>query len=165
MLITNILARTKIFAKKFVIPLFARSIDQILPSDWLLYTYLGERVREAKIPQNLVFLGAKHARKSIISIRTTNYTFFKKSLKIEGFKSFFFLLDKTYDFWTNFQSGQGEDRRDGRDKTRQTERKEDKERVRKKGGQGVYTPERGWGKIDYKHSHEKTENLNSLYCI
>ena len=49
--------------------------------------------------------------------------------------------------------------------TGQTEQREDKERARKKGGQGVYTPERGWGKIDYKHSHEKTENLNSLYCI
>ena len=67
-------------------------------------------------------MGAKHARKSIISIQTTNYTFFKKSLKIEGFKSFFFLLDKTYDFWTNFQSGQREDRRERRDKTRQDRR-------------------------------------------
>lgn len=123
-------------------------------------------MREAKIPQNLGFLGAKHAHKSIISIQTTNYTFFKKSLKIEGFKSFFFLLNKTYDFWTNFQSGQKErtGETEGTRQTRQTERR-GKERARKKGGQGVYTPERGWGKIDYKHSHEKTENLNSLYCI
>ena len=132
----------------------------------MLSIYIDKRVEKAKIPQNLVFLGAKHARKSIISIRTTNYTFFKKSLKIEGFKSFFFLLDKTYDFWTNLRHlDKREDRRDGRDKTdRRTERKERKGRG-EKGGQGVYTPERGWGKIDYKHSHEKTENLNSLYCI
>ena len=113
-----------------------------------------------------MFFGAKHARKSIISIWTTNYTFFKKSLKIEGFKSFFFLLDKTYDFWTNFSldKKRGQDRQTDR-QDRQTERREDKERARRKGGQGVYTPERGWGKIDYKHSHEKTENLNSPYCI
>ena len=123
-------------------------------------------MRKAKIPQNLVFLGAKHAHKSIISIRTTNYTFFKKSLKIEGFKSFFFPLNKTYDFWTIFQSGQKErtGETEGTRQTDGTERKERKGRG-KKGGQGVYTPERGWGKIDYKHSHEKTENLNSLYCI
>ena len=124
-------------------------------------------MREAKIPQNLAFLGAKHARKSIISIRLIKSTFFKKSLKIEGFKSFFFPLNKTYDFWTNFQSGQkertGETEGTRQDRTDGTER--GKERAREKGGQGVYTPERGWGKIDYKHSHEKTENLNSLYCI
>ena len=121
---------------------------------------------EAKIPQNLVFLGAKHARKSIISIQTTNYTSKQKSLKIKGFKSFLFLLNKTYDFWTNLRhlyKRRGQERRKGQDKTDGTER--GKERARKKGGQGVYTPERGWGKIDYKHSHEKTENLNSLYCI
>lgn len=121
---------------------------------------------EAKIPQNLVFLGAKHAHKSIISIQTTNYTSKQKSLKIEGFKSFFFLLNKTYDFLTNLRhlyKRRGQERRKGQDKTgRNGERKGKGE---KKGGQGVYTPERGWGKIDYKHSHEKTENLNSLYCI
>ena len=123
-------------------------------------------MRKAKIPQIMGKSAPKTPLKSIISIRTTNYTFFKKSLKIEGFKSFFFLLDKTYDFWTNFQSGQGEDRRDRRDKTdRRNGEERGKERARRKGGQGVYTPERGWGKIDYKHSHEKTENLNSLYCI
>ena len=123
-------------------------------------------MRKAKIPQNLVFWGAKHARKSIISIRTTNYTFFKKSLKIEGFKSFFFLLDKTYDFWTNLRHlDKGEDRRKGRDKTDRRNGEEGQGKGEEKGGQGVYTPERGWGKIDYKHSHEKTENLNSLYCI
>ena len=131
------------------------------------YTHILERgERRLKFPK-ILFLGAKHACKSIISIRTTNYTFFKKSLKIEGFKSFFFLLDKTYDFWTNLRhldKKRGQERRKGQDKTDGTERKERKGRG-EKGGQGVYTPERGWGKIDYKHSHEKTENLNSLYCI
>ena len=76
-------------------------------------------------------------------------------------------MDKTQDFWTNLRHlDKREDRREGGNKTRQdgTERKERKGRG-EKGGQGVYTPERGWGKIDYKHSHEKTENLNSLYCI
>lgn len=130
------------------------------------YTHILEReVRRLKFPK-ILFFGAKHARKSIISIQTTNYTFFKKSLKIEGFKSFFFLLNKTYDFLTNLRhlnKRRGQERRKGQDKTDRTER--GKERARKKGGQGVYTPERGWGKIDYKHSHEKTENLNSLYCI
>ena len=80
--------------------------------------------------------------KSIISIRTTNYTFFKKSLKIEGFKSFFFLLDKTYDFWTNFQSGQKErtDRRKGQD--RQTERRGRKGKGEEKGrARGIYPGE------------------------
>ena len=120
-------------------------------------------MKEAKIPQNLGKSAPKTPLKSIISIQTTNYTFSKKSLKIEGFKSFLFPLNKTYDKVK--ASGQGEDWRDGKDKTdRRTERR-GKERARKKGGQGVYTPERGWGKIDYKHSHEKTENLNSLYCI
>lgn len=65
-------------------------------------------------------MGAKYARKSIISIQTTNYTFFKKSLKIEGFKSFFFLLNKTYDFWTIFQSGQKEGAEE-KEETRQTD--------------------------------------------
>ena len=75
-------------------------------------------------------------------------------------------MDKTYDFWTNLRHlNKREDRRDGRDKTDRRNGEEGKERARRKGGQGVYTPERGWGKIDYKHSHEKTENLNSLYCI
>lgn len=80
--------------------------------------------------------------KSIISIQTTNYTFFKKSLKIEGFKSFFLLLDKTYDFWTNFQSGQREDRRDGRrqDKTDGTERGKERAR-RKRRARGIYPGE------------------------
>ena len=75
-------------------------------------------------------------------------------------------MDKTYDFWTNFQSGKKE-RTGETEGTRQTDGTERKERKGRgeKGGQGVYTPERGWGKIDYKHSHEKTENLNSLYCI
>ena len=130
------------------------------------YTHIQKREeRRLKFPK-IVFFGAKHARKSIISIRTTNYTFFKKSLKIEGFKSFFFLLDKTYDIWTNFSldKRRGQERRTDRtDRTDGTERGQGK--GEKKGGQGVYTPERGWGKIDYKHSHEKTENLNSLYCI
>ena len=76
-------------------------------------------------------------------------------------------MDKTYDIWTNFQSGQkertGETEGTRQDKTDGTERGQGK--GERKGGQGVYTPERGWGKIDYKHSHEKTENLNSLYCI
>ena len=100
-------------------------------------------MEKAKIPQNLGFLGAKHARKSIISIRTTNYTFFKKSLKIEGFKSFFFLLDKTYDFWTNLRHlDKREDRRDGRDKTDRTDGEEGKERARRKGrARGIYPGE------------------------
>lgn len=74
-------------------------------------------------------------------------------------------MDKTDDFWTNFQSGQKErtGQTEGTRQTDGTERGQGK--GEKKGGQGVYTPERGWGKIDYKHSHEKTENLNSLYCI
>ena len=75
-------------------------------------------------------------------------------------------MDKTYDFWTNLRHlDKREDRRDGRDKTDRRNGEEGKGGARRKGGQGVYTPERGWGKIDYKHSHEKTENLNSLYCI
>ena len=76
-------------------------------------------------------------------------------------------MDKLQDFWTNLRHlDKREDRRDGRDKTDRTERRGRKGKgEEKKGGQGVYTPERGWGKIDYKHSHEKTENLNSLYCI
>ena len=100
-------------------------------------------------------MGAKHARKSIISIRTTNYTFFKKSLKIEGFKSFFFLLDKLQDFWTNLRHlDKREDRRDRRDKTDKTERRdgrdktdrtdgeEGKERARRKGrARGIYPGE------------------------
>ena len=88
-------------------------------------------------------MGAKHARKSIISIRTTNYTFFKKSLKIEGFKSFFFLLDKTYDFWTNLRHlDKREDRRDGRDKTDKTERRGRKGKGEKKGrARGIYPGE------------------------
>ena len=88
-------------------------------------------------------MGAKHARKSIISIRTTNYTFFKKSLKIEGFKSFFFLLDKTYDFWTNLRHlDKREDRRDRRDKTDRTDGEEGKERARRKGrARGIYPGE------------------------
>ena len=98
---------------------------------------------EAKIPQNLGFWGAKHAHKSIISIQTTNYTFFKKSLKIEGFKSFFFLLNKTYDFWTNLRhlnKRRGQERRKGQDKTDGTER--GKERARKKGrARGIYPGE------------------------
>ena len=98
---------------------------------------------EAKIPQNLVFWGAKHAHKSIISIRTTNYTFFKKSLKIEGFKSFFFLLNKTYDFLTNLRhlyKRRGQERRKGQDKTgRNGERKVKGE---KKGrARGIYPGE------------------------
>lgn len=99
-------------------------------------------MKKAKIPQNLGFGGAKHARKSIISIRTTNYTFFKKSLKIEGFKSFFFPLNKTYDFWTNFQSGQKErtgetegTRQDGRNGRRKG-KGEEKRRAR-----GIYPGE------------------------
>ena len=122
--------------------------------------------KRLKFPK-IVFFGAKHARKSIISIRTTNYTFFKKSLKIEGFKSFFFLLDKTYDFWTNFSldKRRGQERRKGQDRQDRRNGERTRKGAREKGGQGVYTPERGWGKIDYKHSHEKTENLNSLYCI
>lgn len=88
-------------------------------------------------------MGAKHAHKSIISIRTTNYTFFKKSLKIEGFKSFFFLLDKTYDFWTNLRHlDKREDRRDGRDKTDKTERRGRKGKGEKKGrARGIYPGE------------------------
>lgn len=130
------------------------------------YTHISEREGERlKSPQNLGKSAPKTPLKSIISIHTTNYTSKQKSLKIEGFKSFFFPLNKIYDFWTIFQSGQKEDRRDGRDKTDRRNGEEGKERARKKGGQGVYTPERGWGKIDYKHSHEKTENFNSLYCI
>ena len=88
-------------------------------------------------------MGAKHARKSIISIRTTNYTFFKKSLKIEGFKSFFFLLDKTYDFWTNLRHlDKREDRRDGRDKTDKTERRGRKGKGEEKGrARGIYPGE------------------------
>lgn len=80
--------------------------------------------------------------KSIISIQTTNYTFFKKSLKIEGFKSFFFLLDKTYDFWTIFQSGQKE-RTGETEGTRQDRRngKRGKEGARKKEGKGIYPGE------------------------
>ena len=100
-------------------------------------------MKKAKIPQNLVFLGAKHTHKSIISIQTINYTFFKKSLKIEGFKSFLFLLDKTYDFWTNFQSGQKE-RTGETEGIRQTGRngEEGKERARRKGrARGIYPGE------------------------
>lgn len=108
----------------------------------MLYTYIRERVMEAKIPQNLGKSAPKTPLKSIISIRTTNYTFFKKSLKIEGFKSFFFLLNKTYDFWTKFSldKRRGQKRRKGQD--RQTERRgrkgkgEEKRRAR-----GIYPGE------------------------
>ena len=87
-------------------------------------------------------MGAKHARKSIISIQTTNYTFFKKSLKIEGFKSFLFLLDKTYDFWTIFQSGQ-KDKTGETEGTRQTDGTERKERKgrEKRRARGIYPGE------------------------
>ena len=121
---------------------------------------------EAKIPQNLVFLGAKHARKSIISIRTTNYTFFKKSLKIEGFKSFFFLLDKTYDFWTNFQSGQKE-RTGETEGTRQTDRRngeEGKERAREKEGKG-YIPRRGGGGKLIISTLTKKRKISTPYIV
>ena len=89
-------------------------------------------------------MGAKHACKSIISIRTTNYTFFKKSLKIEGFKSFFFLLDKIYDFWTNFQSGQkertGETEGTRQDRTDGTERGQGKGEEKRR-ARGIYPGE------------------------
>ena len=89
-------------------------------------------------------MGAKHALKSIISIQTTNYTFFKKSLKIEGFKSFFFLLDKTYDFWTNLRhldkERTGETEGTRQDKTDGTERGQGK--GEKKGrARGIYPGE------------------------
>ena len=107
------------------------------------YTHILERgERRLKFPK-ILFLGAKHACKSIISIQTTNYTFFKKSLKIEGFKSFFFLLDKTYDFWTNLRhldKKRGQERRKGQD--RQTDGEEGKERARRKGrARGIYPGE------------------------
>ena len=118
-----------------------------------------------KFPK-IVFFGAKHARKSIISIRTTNYTFFKKSLKIEGFKSFFFLLDKTYDFWTNFSldKRRGQERRKGQDKTGQTERREDKERAREKEGKG-YIPRRGGGGKLIISTLTKKRKISTPYIV
>ena len=84
--------------------------------------------------------------KSIISIRLIKSTISKKSLKIEGFKSFFFLLNKTYDFWTNFQSGQKErtGETEGTRQTEQTERKEERKGRGEKEGKG-YIPRRGGG--------------------
>ena len=122
-------------------------------------------MRKAKIPQNLVFWGAKHARKSIISIQTTNYTFFKKSLKIEGFKSFFFLLDKTYDFWTNFQSGQKErtGEKEGTRQTDGTERKERKGRGEKE-GKG-YIPRRGGGGKLIISTLTKKRKISTPYIV
>ena len=103
-------------------------------------------MREAKIPQILGKSAPKTPLKSIISIRTTNYTFFKKSLKIEGFKSFLFPLNKSYDFWTIFQSGQKErtgekegtrqDRRNGREERKGREKKEGKGYIPRRGGGG-----------------------------
>ena len=111
-------------------------------------------------------MGAKHARKSIISTRTTNYTFFKKSLKIEGFKSFFFLLDKLQDFWTNFQSGQkertGETEGTRQDKTDRTER--GKERARKKEGKG-YIPRRGGGGKLIISTLTKKRKISTPYIV
>ena len=122
-------------------------------------------MRKAKIPQNLVFLGAKHARKSIISIRTTNYTFFKKSLKIEGFKSFFFLLDKTYDFWTNFQSGQKE-RTGGKEGTRQTDGRRGRKGKgeEKREGKG-YIPRRGGGGKLIISTLTKKRKISTPYIV
>ena len=54
-------------------------------------------------------------------------------------------MDKTYDFWTNFQSGQKE--RTGRTEGTRQDRlngREDKERAREKEGKG-YIPRRGGG--------------------
>lgn len=121
-------------------------------------------MREAKIPQNLGFWGAKHAHKSIISIQTTNYTFFKKSLKIEGFKSFFFLLDKTYGIWTNFSldKRRGQERRKGQDRTDGTER--EKERARKKEGKG-YIPRRGGGGKLIISTLTKKRKISTPYIV
>lgn len=103
--------------------------------------------------------------KSIISIRTTNYTFFKKSLKIEGFKSFLFLLNKTYDFWTNFQSGQKErtGETEGTRETDGTERR-GKERARKKEGKG-YIPRRGGGGKLIISTLTKKRKISTPYIV
>lgn len=103
--------------------------------------------------------------KSIISIQTTNYTFFKKSLKIEGFKSFFFLLNKTYDFWTNFQSGQKErtEETEGTRQTDGTERKERKGRGKKE-GKG-YIPRRGGGGKLIISTLTKKRKISTPYIV
>ena len=117
-----------------------------------------------KFPK-ILFFGAKHACKSIISIQTTNYTFFKKSLKIEGFKSFFFLLDKTYDFWTNFQSGQKDrtGKTGGIRQTDGTERKERKGRGKKE-GKG-YIPRRGGGGKLIISTLTKKQKISTPYIV
>lgn len=99
-------------------------------------------MEKAKIPQIVGKSAPKTPLKSIISIRTTNYTFFKKSLKIEGFKSFFFLLDKTYDFWTNFSldKRRGQDRQKGQDR-QDRRRGKRKGRGKKRRARGIYPGE------------------------
>lgn len=129
------------------------------------YTHILEREGERLKFPKILFFGAKHAHKSIISIQTTNYTFFKKSLKIEGFKSFLFLLNKTYDFWTNLKHlDKGEDRRDGRDKTRQTERREERKGREKKEGRG-YIPRRGGGGKLIISTLTKKRKISTPYIV
>ena len=129
------------------------------------YIHILEREwRRLKFPKILFFGGAKHACKSIISIRTTNYTFFKKSLKIEGFKSFFFPLNKTYDFWTNFQSGQKE-RTGETEGTKQKDGTErGKERARKKERKG-YIPRRGGGGKLIISTLTKKRKISTPYIV
>ena len=129
------------------------------------YIHILEREgRRLKFPK-ILFLGAKHARKSIISIRTINYTSKQKSLKIEGFKSFFFPLNKTYDFWTIFQSGQRreQERRKGQERQDGTERKERKGREKKE-GKG-YIPRRGGGGKLIISTLTKKRKISTPYIV
>ena len=131
----------------------------------MLYTYIRERVEKAKIPQIMGKSAPKTPLKSIISIQTTNYTFFKKSLKIEGFKSFFFLLNKTYDFWTNFSLDKRirQERRKGQDKTRRKgERKGKGEEKRE--GKG-YIPRRGGGGKLIISTLTKKRKISTPYIV
>ena len=78
-------------------------------------------------------------------------------------------MDKTYDFWTNFQSGQ-EERTGEMEGTRQTgqtgqtERKEDKERAREKEGKG-YIPRRGGGGKVIISTLTKKRKISTPYIV
>ena len=74
-------------------------------------------------------------------------------------------MDKTYDFWTNFQSGQKE-RTGGKEGTRQTDGTERKERKGrgKKEGKG-YIPRRGGGGKLIISTLTKKRKISTPYIV
>ena len=75
-------------------------------------------------------------------------------------------MDKTYDIWTNFQSGQGEDRREEQDRTDRTdgtERGQGKGRGEKE-GKG-YIPRRGGGGKLIISTLTKKRKISTPYIV